>query len=425
MLYAIYEWWREAFTNGESWAEAWSFLNILKYLTVRAALACMLTFVLSLVFGPRVIRKLISLKVGQPIRSAEEVHKLHELHGAKAGTPTMGGVMILGSVLIAVLLCGRAMNPFVAVTMFVMLGLGLLGFVDDYTKVKLKNSDGVSAKGKLAWQFGIAFVAGCFLFFKPEVAGTMEYSEPKRATIENVFVKDGDVKEREDRYPPKDATGFWVQIEGKAERMSSSELTAPLVKKPLFDLWYLAIPFFAFIIIGASNAVNLTDGLDGLATGCTITTGLAYAVLAYLGGHLILGFDYLHIPYNPLLGELAVVMMALVGAAFGFLWFNCHPAKVFMGDTGSLAIGGALGTAAICTKQELLLVIIGWVFVMEALSVMIQVGSFKLRKKRVFAMAPIHHHFELRGWHESQVIIRFWVLSILCAMLGLASLKII
>jgi phospho-N-acetylmuramoyl-pentapeptide-transferase len=425
MLYAIYEWWREAFTNGESWAESWSFLNILKYLTVRAALACMLTFILSLVFGPRVIRKLISLKVGQPIRSAEEVHKLHELHGAKAGTPTMGGVMILGSVLIAVLLCGRAMNPFVAVTMFVMLGLGLLGFIDDFTKVKLKNSDGVSAKGKLAWQFGTALVAGCFLFFKPEVAGTLDHSEPKRATIENVFVKDGDVSEREDRYPPKDATGFWMQIDGKAERMSSSELTAPLVKKPLFDLWYLAIPFFAFIIIGASNAVNLTDGLDGLATGCTITTGLAYAVLAYLGGHLILGFDYLHIPYNPLLGELAVVMMALVGASFGFLWFNCHPAKVFMGDTGSLAIGGALGTAAICTKQELLLVIIGWVFVMEALSVMIQVGSFKLRKKRVFAMAPIHHHFELRGWHESQVIIRFWILSILCAMLGLASLKII
>lgn len=425
MLYAIYEWWQEAFTNGEGWAEAWSFLNILQYLTVRAALACMLTFVLSLAFGPRIIRKLISLKVGQPIRSAEEVHKLHELHGAKAGTPTMGGVMILGTVLVAVLLCGRALNPFVAVTMFVMLGLGLLGFIDDYTKVKLKSSDGVSARTKLGWQFGIALLAGCFLFFKPEVAGTLDYNEPRRATIEQTVDQTVTTAEEEGRFPPKDATGFWVQIDGKAERMSSSELTAPLLKKPMFDMWYLAIPFFAIIIIGASNAVNLTDGLDGLATGCTITTGLAYAVLAYLGGHLVLGFDYLHIPYNPLLGELAVVMMALVGAAFGFLWFNSHPAKVFMGDTGSLAIGGALGTAAICTKQELLLVIIGWVFVMEALSVMIQVGSFKLRKKRVFAMAPIHHHFELRGWHESQVIIRFWIISILCAMLGLASLKII
>ena len=257
------------------------------------------------------------------------------------------------------------------------------------------------------------------------MAGTDTHQEPKRATIENRATNDADNSDNMDRFPPSDAMGYWVQIDGKAERMRSSELTVPLLKKPLFDLWYLAIPFFAIIIIGASNAVNLTDGLDGLATGCTITTGLAYAVLAYLGGHLLLGFDYLHIAYNPLLGELAVVMMALVGAAFGFLWFNCHPAKVFMGDTGSLAIGGALGTAAICTKQELLLVIIGWVFVMEALSVMIQVGSFKLRKKRVFAMAPIHHHFELRGWHESQVIIRFWILSILCAMLGLASLKII
>ncbi|MFC4991101.1 phospho-N-acetylmuramoyl-pentapeptide-transferase [Rubritalea tangerina] len=426
MLYAIYEWWFAALQDGAEWAKTMSFLNILKYLTVRAALACMLTFILSLVFGPRVIRKLISLKVGQPIRSAEEVHKLHELHGAKAGTPTMGGVMILGSVLVAVLLCGRALNPFVAVTMFVMLGLGLLGFVDDYTKVKLKNSDGVSARTKLAWQFGIALVAGCFLFFKPELSGSIEAKEPRRATIE-VVENEGERigSENSERFPPKDATGYWLQVDGKAEPMRSSALTAPVVKKPLFDLWFLAIPFFAFIIIGASNAVNLTDGLDGLAAGCTITTGLAYAVVAYLGGHLILGFDYLHIAYNPMLGELAVVMMALVGAAFGFLWFNCHPAKVFMGDTGSLAIGGALGTAAICTKQELLLVVIGWVFVMEALSVMIQVGSFKLRKKRVFAMAPIHHHFELRGWHESQVIIRFWIISILCAMLGLATLKII
>lgn len=426
MLYAMYEWWYAALQDGAEWAERFSFLNLLKYLTVRAALACMLTFALSLFLGPRVIRKLISLKVGQPIRSAAEVHKLHELHGAKAGTPTMGGVMIIGSVLVAVLLCGRALNPFVAVTMFVMIGLGLLGFIDDYTKVKLKNSDGVSARTKLGWQFGIALVAGCFLFFKPEVAGTLAAKEPKRATIENVENQDvATTKANEDRFPPKDATGYWVQVDGKAQAMRSSELTIPLAKTPLFDLWYLAIPFFAIIIIGASNAVNLTDGLDGLAAGCTITTGLAYAVVAYLGGHLVLGFDYLHMAYNPMLGELAVVMMAIVGASFGFLWFNCHPAKVFMGDTGSLAIGGAIGTAAICTKQELLLVIIGWVFVMEALSVIIQVGSFKMRKKRVFAMAPIHHHFELRGWHESQVIIRFWIISILCAMVGLASLKII
>ena len=334
-----------------------------------------------------------------------------------------GGVLILGSVLIAVLLCGRVLNPFVAVTMFVMLGLGLLGFVDDYTKVKLKNSDGVSAKVKLSWQLGVSLVAAIFLFTQPELSSKVVMDT---GLDQAEFQARGEESAADsDRYPPRGATGYWLQVDGKAQAMNSSELTAPVLKKPLFDMWYLAIPFFAIIIIGASNAVNLTDGLDGLAAGCTITTSLAYAALAYLGGHLMLGFDYLHIAYHPMLSELAVVMMALVGAAFGFLWFNSHPAKVFMGDTGSLAIGGAIGTAAICTKQELLLVIIGWVFVMEALSVMIQVGSFKLRKKRVFAMAPIHHHFELRGWHESQVIVRFWIISILAAMLGLATLKII
>lgn len=384
MLYAIYEWWLAALKQNESWAESFRFLNILQYLTVRAALACMLSFGLSLLIGPRLIRHLISLKVGQPIRSAAEVHKLHELHGAKAGTPTMGGVMILGTVTVAMLICGRVLNPFVAVTMFVMLGLGLLGFLDDYTKVKLKNSDGVSSKTKLLWQFGVALIAALFLYTKPE---TMMYSLDKQPLM-------------------------------------ISEFCIPIMATPLFDMGWFCIPFFVIVIVGASNAVNLTDGLDGLATGCTITVSLAYAIIAYLAHHFWLA-NYLHIPQNELTGELAVLMMALAGASFGFLWFNCHPAKVFMGDTGSLAIGGAVGTAAICTKQEVLLVIIGWVFVMEALSVMIQVGSFKLRKKRVFAMAPIHHHFELRGWHESQVIIRFWIMSILCALIGLASLKII
>lgn len=385
MLYTIYEWWFQALQENESWAERFRFLNLLQYLTVRAALACLLSFVLSLVFGPRLIRRLISMKVGQPIRSAEEVHKLNELHGAKAGTPTMGGVMILGTVTVAMLICGRVMNPFVAVTMFVMLGLGLLGFLDDYTKVKLKNSDGVSGKVKLMWQFGVALIAALFLFTKQE---TMFYS----------------------------LVGEEVKI---------SEFCVPLSKTPLFDMGWFCVPFFVIIIVGASNAVNLTDGLDGLATGCTITVSLAYAIIAYLAHHFYLANTYLFIPQNELTGELTVLLMALAGASFGFLWFNCHPAKVFMGDTGSLAIGGAVGTAAICTKQEILLVVIGWVFVMEALSVMLQVGSFKLRKKRIFAMAPIHHHFELRGWHESQVIIRFWIMSILCALAGLASLKII
>ncbi|NNM28838.1 MAG: phospho-N-acetylmuramoyl-pentapeptide-transferase, partial [Akkermansiaceae bacterium] len=221
-----------------------------------------------------------------------------------------------------------------------------------------------------------------------------------------------------------ESMGFRMKIGGDSTHVPISSLTFPLVKN-FFDIGFLAIPFFVLIIVGCSNAVNLTDGLDGLATGCTITVALAYAVLAYLAGHFYMAHEYLFIPYNRLSGELSVFLMALVGAGFGFLWFNCHPAQVFMGDTGSLAIGGALGTAAISTKQELLLVLIGGVFVMEALSVILQVASFKTRGKRIFAMSPIHHHFELRGWHESQVITRFWILSIIFALVGLASLKIL
>lgn len=385
MLYWIYEIWEQANSENADWAHNMRFLNLLQYITLRAGLACIMTFLVCVCGGPWVIRKLVSLKVGQPIRSSEEVHKLNELHGGKAGTPTMGGVMILGAVLMAVLICGRALNPFVAVTTCVMLALGLLGFIDDYTKVKLKSSDGVSGKTKLFWQFAIGGVAATFLYFKTQSMGYTLLNEP-------------------------------IQI---------SEITFPLFKEPIIDLGILCIPFFAVIVVGCSNAVNLTDGLDGLATGCTITVSLAYAVIAYLAGHFYMANDYLSIPFNPHAQELGVFLMALVGAGFGFLWHNCHPAKVFMGDTGSLAIGGALATAAICTKQELLLVIIGWVFVMEALSVILQVGSFKLRGKRIFAMSPIHHHFELRGWHESQVIIRFWIISIFSGLIGLALLKIV
>ncbi len=385
MLYKIYEYWLSELKAGAEWADTLSFLRIFGYITIRAGLACLMTFVLSAVYGPWVIRKLISLKVGQPIRSAEEVHKLNELHGGKAGTPTMGGIMILGSVLLAVFICGRPLNPFVAVTTCVMLALGMLGFMDDYTKVKLKSSDGVSGKTKLFWQFFVGIVAATFLFYKTQSVGYTLLDQP-------------------------------VKI---------SEVTFPLFKYPLFDMGYLCIPFFAIIIVGCSNAVNLTDGLDGLATGCTITVAMTYGIIAYLAGHAYMAKEYLFIPYNTHVAELAVFLMALVGACFGFLWHNCHPAKVFMGDTGSLAIGGALATAAICAKQELLLVIIGWVFVMETLSVILQVASFKTTGKRIFAMSPIHHHFELRGWHESQVIVRFWIISIFSGLLGIAILKIV
>jgi phospho-N-acetylmuramoyl-pentapeptide-transferase len=396
MLYWIYQYWKETFAlenaNGtEGWAHTFDALNLFRYITFRAAVACFLAFAVSVAAGPRVIRKLISMKLGQPIRTAAEVHKLAELHGGKIGTPTMGGILILGAVLIATLICANPLNPFVAVCACTMGACGLLGFCDDYKKVKEKKSDGLSGRSKLFWQLVIALIASSFIYFKKEISG---FGDPTH--------------------------GF---ILGK-ESINIDAICFPLFKSPLIHLGWLVIPFFTLIIMGCSNAVNLTDGLDGLATGCTITTALAYSILAYLAGHFFLATDYLVIPHNQFIGELAVFLMALVGAGFGFLWFNCHPARVFMGDTGSLAIGGALGTAAIATKQELLLVIIGGIFVMEAMSVILQVGSFKLRKKRIFRMSPIHHHFELAGWHESQVIIRFWLLSIMFALFGLALLKI-
>ena len=415
MLYWLYEQWEQARISGAGWADALSFLNILQYITVRAGLATMVSFLLICSLGPRVIRKLISLKVGQPIRSAEEVHKLAELHGDKAGTPTMGGVLIIGAVLVSVILCGRALNPFVAATCCVMLALGLLGFIDDYNKVVRKHSAGISPRQKLFWQLLIGLLAASFLLLKPEVSGI------GLTDAQMLEQRQGFLLEVSDGGGSGEVSGADDAI---VEPFRFSEIGFPLVRRSLLDLSWLAIPFFMLIITGCSNAVNLTDGLDGLATGCTVTVSLAYAAVAYLAGRLV-GLEYLHVPFHPLLGELSIFMMALVGSGMGFLWWNCHPAKVFMGDTGSLAIGGALGTAAICTKQELLLVVIGGVFVAEALSVILQVGSFKIRGKRVFAMAPIHHHFELRGWHESQVIIRFWIVSIVLAMAGLGLLKVL
>ena len=399
MLPAIYDFWLNAFEKGEQWAVTFRFLNLFQYITFRAASAGLVSFFLAVFFGPGVIRRLISLKVGQPIRTADEVHKLAELHGGKIGTPTMGGVLIIGSVLISTLIFARPLNPFIAVCACTMAACGLLGFCDDYKKVKEKKSDGISSRKKLAWQLVIALVAACFIYFKKEISGF-------GATPEQIA--DGIAGYRLGQNP-----------------IGVGAITFPLIKIPIVDLGIFIIPFFALVIVGCSNAVNLTDGLDGLATGVTISVALSYAFLAYLAGHFFMATEYLVIPHNRYIGEIAVFLMALVGACFGFLWFNCHPAKVFMGDTGSLAIGGALATAAICVKQELLLVIIGGVFVMEAMSVILQVGSFKLRKKRIFKMSPIHHHFELLGWHENQVIIRFWIISIMLALFGLALLKIL
>jgi len=400
MLPAIYDYWSNAYEHGDAWAGACHFLNLFQYITFRAVSAGLLAFILSMLMGPRVIRKLISLKVGQPIRTADEVHKLAELHGGKIGTPTMGGVLILGTVLVSTIICARPINPFVAVCACTMTACGLLGLCDDYRKVREKKSAGLSSRTKLFWQIVIALSAAAFIYFKPEISG-FGASHARIAAGE---------------------AGFTL---GRNNPIGIGSICFPLFKFPIVNLHWMVMPFFALVIVGCSNAVNLTDGLDGLATGCTISSALSYSLLAYLAGHYFMAVEYLVIPHNLYIGELAVFLMALAGACFGFLWFNCHPAKVFMGDTGSLAIGGALGTAAICTKQELLLVIIGGIFVMEAVSVILQVGSFKLRKKRIFKMAPIHHHFELLGWHENQVIIRFWILSIMFSLFGLAILKIL
>lgn len=352
-------------------------VQLLRYITSRAGLACLFSFALSLMIGPRVIRRLISMKIGQPVRTSEEVHKLAELHGPKAGTPTMGGVIIVLTVFISVVLFARLTNPLVWAVVLVFLGLGFVGLLDDYQKVAKKNSNGISAKTKLLLQVSVALAASLLLYLNPE-------------------------------------TSTYIR-----------ELYVPFNKEPLVqDMGLFCLPFFVLVIVGCSNAVNLTDGLDGLAIGCSISVALAYAAFCYLVGNQQLGEKYLLIPHSRFAGELAIVCLALVGSGLGFLWFNCHPAKVFMGDTGSLALGGAFAALAICSKHELVLVLVGGVFVMEATSVILQVLSFKIRGKRLFRMSPIHHHFELKGWHESQVIIRFWILSLLCALIGLATLKL-
>jgi len=350
--------------------------NVFLYVTFRAIAAAVTAFVGTLMFGNFIIRMLIALKLGQPIRGAAEVHRLAELHGVKQGTPTMGGVLVIGAVFVASVMWARLDNQFVWLALFSMVYLGGLGFADDYLKVTKKKSDGISGRIKLVCQIALAaIIAGVFL------------------------------------------TNPVLEVQARA-------LYVPFVKAPVIaNMSWFTFVFFALVIVGSSNAVNLTDGLDGLAAGCTITVAFAYALLSYAAGNFRIA-EYLQVPFYPFAGELTVVCSALIGAGLGFLWFNCYPAKVFMGDTGSLAIGGMLGVVAICCKQELLLVVVGGVFVIEAVSVILQVLSFKLTGKRFFVMSPLHHHFELTGWKESTVIVRFWILSIIFALLGLATLKL-
>lgn len=352
-----------------------SVLNVFQYHTFRALGAALTALLICLLLGPWSIKMLTRLKLGQPLRSKEEVHKLADLHSSKKGTPTMGGILILVAVTVSSLLWCVPTSPYVWLVLVSMLYLGGIGFFDDYMKVTKKKSDGIAGRQKLIAQFLLAVLVTVFLKFHPET------------------------------------------------RDQAMKLYIPFWKHPLVEMGILAFLFFALVITGASNAVNLTDGLDGLATGCTITVSTVYAIFCYLAGNIKFA-HYLFLPYVAGAAELTVFCAALVGASLGFLWWNCHPAKVFMGDTGSLAIGGALGVVAICIHQELVLVIAGGVFVMEAGSVMLQVFWFKTTGKRLFAMSPIHHHFELRGWNESTVTIRFWILSILFALLALATLKL-
>jgi phospho-N-acetylmuramoyl-pentapeptide-transferase len=371
-------------------------LNLCKYHTFRAGGAALTAFLLSLWLGEPLIRRLISLKLGQPIRSAQEINKLYELHGRKAGTPTMGGVLILGSLVFSTLIWGKWDNLMLWNILLCTLGLGALGLRDDFLKISRKNSKGVSARGKLLWQAVVAVgVAWSFCYLVPNEESLKAAASQGHALLTE---KGGDVTMR--------------------------ALYMPFFKEPLVtDLGPLAVALFALIIVGSSNAVNLTDGLDGLASGCSLVVALAYAAFGYVCGNAVYS-GYLGVPHHSLANEVPIVAMALAGSALGFLWFNAHPARMFMGDTGSLALGGCIASMAIACRQEIVLVLVGGVFVMEALSVMIQVASFKLRGKRVFRMAPIHHHFELGGWHENQVIVRFWILSLLFAILGLATLKL-
>ncbi len=351
-------------------------LNVLGYISFRSAMAAVTAMVIGVLIGPVFIQWLTRMKIGQTIRG-EGVKALYDRHKDKSGTPTMGGTLILAAVTISILIWGNLTNPLVLASLVVTLSLGALGFLDDYTKLTEKKYRGVKARQKLFVQFSIGLAVGFSLYFLHPLIPDRPF-----------------------------------------------DLPLPFFKNAFIPLGIFYIPFVALVITGSSNAVNLTDGLDGLASGCVIIASSAFAALAYIVGRTDYS-NYLGILHVPHSGELAVFAMALAGAAMAFLWYNAYPAMVFMGDTGSLALGGALGTLAVFIKQELLLFIIGGVFVLEAVSVILQVASYKYRnKKRVFLMAPLHHHFEMKGWSETTIVVRFWILAAVFAFLGLATLKV-
>jgi phospho-N-acetylmuramoyl-pentapeptide-transferase len=341
--------------------------NVFRYITFRAAMASLLSLLISFLLGPWLIRLLTEKQIGQQIRDDGPAS-----HAVKAGTPTMGGVLIIIALAISTLMLADIGNRYVLLALLATVGSGAVGFADDYLKLTRQNSKGLPPRVKLMGQLLVAFIVALALFYQPRF---------------------------------------------------STEIAFPFIKTLRLDLGVFYIPFAMLVIVGASNAVNLTDGLDGLAIGPVMVAAGTYGVVAYVTGHLKLA-EYLQIPYVAGVGELSVFCAAVVAAGLGFLWYNAYPAQMFMGDVGSLALGAALGVVAVMTKNEILLIIVGGVFVMEALSVIFQVGSYKLRRKRVFLMAPIHHHYELKGWKEPQIIVRFWIISFICAVIGLSTLKL-
>ena len=364
-------------------------LNVFRYITVRTVYASLTAMFLALVFGPWLIRRLRELQIGQFIR--EEGPQEHK---KKAGTPTMGGVLIVVSTAVPVLLWADLTNPFILLSLFALIGFAVIGFVDDYAKVSKQHNLGLTAKKKIYFQVFVSLGVGVVLLV---LATYSAYS-----------------------------TQFVFPF---LKRFHPDLVIHSLLNSSHFGghLWPLAfVPFLvatAIVIVGSSNAVNLTDGLDGLAIGCTVIAAGALTVLTYVSSNFRWA-TYLEIQYIPRVGELTVFCGALVGASLGFLWYNAHPAEIFMGDVGSLSLGGTLGTVAVIIKQEILLFFVGGIFVIECLSVILQVGSFKLRGKRIFRMAPIHHHFELLGWSESKVIVRFWIAALVFALFALTTLKL-
>jgi phospho-N-acetylmuramoyl-pentapeptide-transferase len=391
MLLSLASWLQSVFPD-------WGFLRVFQYLTFRAVMSAMTALLMGLFAGPWVIRRLAALKIGQPIRSYGI-----QSHLAKSGTPTMGGVLILLSIAVSTILWFDLSNRFVWIVLIVTLGFGAIGWVDDWRKVVHKDPEGMRSREKYMWQSIIGLIAALYLVFS--------ISESNNLRVLDLFVK-------------------WVQSGFDVNLPPKAGLMVPFFKEVSYPLGVLGFVVMTYlVIVGSSNAVNLTDGLDGLAIMPVVMVGSALGVFAYVTGSAVFS-KYLFLPYIPGAGELLIFCAAMAGAGLAFLWFNTHPAQVFMGDVGALALGAALGTVAVIVRQEIVLAIMGGIFVVEALSVMLQVTYFKYTKRRygegrrILKMAPLHHHFEKSGWKETQVVVRFWIITMLLCLVGLSTLKL-